>query len=63
MGLLVKLAEYFSVSTDYLLGKEEDICDEDIKLAVFGDPDMTDAQFEEVKQFARFIKERDKQSK
>ncbi len=32
----------------------------DIKLAVFGDPNATDAQFEEVKQFAQFIHARDK---
>jgi len=55
------LADYFNVSTDYILGKEDkDLSDDDIKFAVFGDPDVTDAQYEEIKQFARFIRERDK---
>ena len=58
MSLLVKLADYFNVSTDYLLGKDEN--DDDIKFAVFGDPDVTDAQFEEIKKIARIIRERDK---
>lgn len=35
------------------------ITDEDLKFALFGGGDVTDAQFEEVKNFARFIKERD----
>ncbi len=58
---LSEIARLYSVSTDYLLGKEEeDISDDDIKFAVFGDPDVTDAQYEEIKLFARFIRERDK---
>lgn len=40
---------------------EDDISDEDIKFALSGgDGDITDAQFEEVKQFVRFIRERDR---
>nr|DAU64520.1 MAG TPA: repressor protein [Caudoviricetes sp.] len=35
------------------------VTDEDLKFALFGGGDVTDAQFEEVKNFARFIKERD----
>ena len=62
MALLMKLADYFNVSTDYLLGKEKmDLRDDDIKFAVFGDPDVTDEQFEEIKKIARIIRERDKQ--
>lgn len=64
-----RIAEYFHVTVDFLLGKEiqtkkdpaEDsgVTDEDIKFALFGGGDVTDEQFEEVKQFARFVRERD----
>ncbi len=38
-----------------------DISDQALKFALFGDNEgITDAQFEEVKQFAKFVKERDK---
>ena len=33
--------------------------DDDIKFALFGGGPVSDAQYEEVKQFVRFIKERD----
>ena len=36
-----------------------EVTEEDIKHALFGGADVTDAQFEEVKSFARFVKERD----
>ena len=63
-----KLADYFGVTTDYLLGQSEerrparpDVSDEDIKFALFGgDGEITDAMFEEVKQFAAFVKQRGK---
>ena len=70
---LFTVADYFNVTTDYLLGRtneqtppraEKEIADEDIKFALFGgDKDITDAQFEEVKRFARFIKEREANDK
>ena len=62
---LLKLGEYFDCSVDYLLGTKKDptgkgvVTDEDIKFALFGGGPVSDAQFEEVKQFVRFIKERD----
>lgn len=62
---LLKLGEYLDCSIDYLLGKKSDpsqkaeVSDDDIKFALFGGGPVTDAQFEEVRQFARFIKERD----
>lgn len=66
---LQKISDYFGVSVDYLLGKEiqtkkdpaenSGVTDEDIKFALFGGGDVTDEQFEEVKQFARFVRERD----
>ena len=63
---LLKLAEYFDVSTDYLLRGTENSAassgkgpsDDEIKFALFGGA-ASDAQYEEVKRFARFIKERD----
>lgn len=60
----MKLAEYFVVSVEYLLGGEvtkdsKSISDDDIKFALFGDvSNITDAQFEEVKRFAQYIKGR-----
>ncbi len=65
-----KLADYFGVTTDYLLGKSDDrtpqaatrpVSDDDIKFALFGgDGDITDAMFDEVKRFAAFVREREK---
>lgn len=66
------LADYFNVTTDYLLTGEETkkaptpegerkISDDDIKFALFGDnPEITDEMFEDVKRFARFIAEKKK---
>lgn len=66
MEKLQKIADYFGVSIDYLCGNEEkapspkaEVSDNDIKFALFGGGPVTDDQFEEVKQFVRFIKERD----
>lgn len=39
--------------------KSGEVSDEEIKFALFGGGAVTDAQYEEVKQFVRFIKERD----
>ena len=69
---LQKIADYFGVTVDYLLGAETEkdpalsgkvLDDDDIKFALFGGGPVTDAQFEEVKQFVRFIKERDAHGK
>lgn len=61
-----KLAEYFGVTTDYLLGQSESrapvrtVSDADIKFALFGgDGDITDEMYEEVKKFAAFVKDRE----
>ncbi len=66
-----KLAEYFDVTTDYLLGRSEErapaekpraVSDEEIKFALFGgDGEITDAMYEEVRRFAAFVKERESQ--
>lgn len=67
---VAKLADYFGVTADFLLGGGQKgtpagvpagVSDEDIKFALSGgDGVITDAQFEEVKKFVQFIKERDK---
>ena len=66
---LLKLGEVLKVTVGYLLGVEEKtptladerVNDEAIKFALFdGDGEITDEMFEEVKQFARFVKERNK---
>lgn len=68
-----RIAGYFGISVDELMGKKNkpifkdegrlaektDISDDDIKFALFGGGPVTDEQFAEVKQFVRFIKERD----
>ena len=71
---LGKIADYFGVSTDYLLGKDPQkapaasapraVTDEDIKFALFGgDGEITDAMYEEVRNFAAFIKRREADKK
>lgn len=60
----MKLSKYFGVSVEYLMGEEPAshpvIRDEDIRFALFGgDAEITDAQFEEVKRFAQFVKMRE----
>lgn len=63
---LKEIAAYFNVSVDYLLGKEEkpaansdELSEDKIKFALFGGP-ATDEQYEEVKRFARYLKEQQK---
>ena len=64
-----KLADYFGVTTDYLLGQSDErmpgetprvISDDEIKFALFGgDGEITDAMYYEVKQFEAFIIQRE----
>ncbi len=61
---MVKIAEFFNVTTDYLSGltdvKIKTVNDDDIKFAVFNSTDgITDEMFEEVKQFAEMVKLRE----
>ena len=63
-----KLAAYLGVTTDYLLtGRQEprpDVTDDDIKFALFGgDGEITDAMYEEVRQFAAFVRQREAEKK
>lgn len=69
-----KVAAYFDVSTDYLLTGETEkaptpegerkVNDDDIKFALFGgSEEITDAMYNEVKNFAAYVKNREKGSK
>lgn len=72
---LMKIAEYFNVSVDYLLTGEETkkapipegerkVSDSDIKFALFGgDGEITDAMYDEVKRFAQMVKLREEAEK
>lgn len=66
------IADYFGVTTDYLLGKENapadpgkrSVSDDDIKYALFGgDGEITDAMYDEVRNFAAFVKKREADKK
>lgn len=65
-----KLADYFGVTTDYLLEQTDErtagetartVSDEDIKFALFGgDGEITDAMYDEVKRFAAYVRQRER---
>lgn len=71
--LLLKIADFFGVTTDYLLTGEEkaptpegerSVSDDDIKFALFGgDGEITDAMYDEVKRFAQMVKLREEAEK
>lgn len=66
--ILSRIASYFDVSTDYLLGNEAKnettINDDDIKFALFSRHDgITDEMFDEVRNFAKFVAEREREKK
>ena len=71
---LAAIADYLGISADYLLGKENktaptetgerSVSDEEIKFALFGGSgDITDAMYQEVKEFAALIKLREDMKK
>ena len=60
---LTKIAGYFSVSVDYLLGEKEmpvrPASEHDIKVALFGGAEeVTDEMWAEVKSFVEFVKQK-----
>lgn len=63
------LADYFNVSTDYLLGNDtsktkDPATDDEIKFALFkGSEGITDEMYDEVKAFAELVKLREEQKK
>lgn len=70
--LLVKIADFFQVSTDYLLELEpekkpagdggREINDAELKFALWGDcADMSDEDLADVRRYAAFIRERKKE--
>ncbi len=61
------IAQYFGVGVDTLLGdapvgeRRREVSPEDIKFALFGgDGEITDEMYEEVRQFAAFVKARER---
>ena len=65
-----KIADYFGVSLDYLTGEETrktpsgsaapNVTEEDIQFALFGGNDeITEKMYEEVKNFAAYLKQRE----
>ena len=63
-----RLADYFGVTTDFLLGQTPDsgrtVTDEDIKFALFGgDGEITDEMYDEVRKFAAYVKLREAEKK
>jgi transcriptional regulator with XRE-family HTH domain len=72
--VLMKLAKYFNMSVSELLGEETEkaptktgerpVSDDEIKFALFGgDGEITDAMYQEVKEFAALIKLREAMKK
>ena len=69
-----KLADYFGVTTDYLLGKENKkapteageraLTDAELKFALFGScEDVSDDDLADVRRYAAFVRERKKDQK
>lgn len=71
-----KIADYFGVSVDYLLGNEKketplvngnqerSFSDDDIKFALWGDcKDISDDDLDDVRRYAAFVRERKKDRK
>jgi transcriptional regulator with XRE-family HTH domain len=67
--VIAKIADYFGVSADMLLGKEQKekapIKDEDLKFALWGpvEDEITEAELEDVRRYAQFVAERKKKMK
>lgn len=66
--ILIKIAEYFNVSVDYLLGNKEKETpaansDETLMFALYGgdNKDITPGMLEDVRKFAQFIREKEKE--
>lgn len=59
MGAIQKIADHFHVSKSDIIEDADvsapvSVSDEALKFALFGEPEVDDALFEEVKRFARF---------
>ena len=68
---LTKLAGWFGVSVDYLLGKENapgnsgrTVTDDDIKFALFGGGgEITEEMYREVRSFAEYVRRREEEKR
>ena len=69
---IVKIAEHFGVTVDYLLGKEKAptvtgervLTDAELKFALFGNcEDVSDDDLADVRRYAAFVRERKKDQK
>lgn len=59
-----KVADYLGIKLSDLTDERQPLTDDNLKFALFGgDGEITDAQLNEVKKFAQYIKERDKNDK
>ena len=57
--VLAKIADYFGVSVDFLYGGSKMPYEKELKVALFGgDAEVTDEMWDEVKRYARYIKEK-----
>ena len=66
--MLEAIADYFNVSLDYLRCKDKSqrlpVTDNDIKFALFGgEEEITDEMYDEVKNFAEYVKQKYKNKK
>ena len=64
--ILIKIADYFNVSVDYLLGNDvETDSDNLIKFALFGGDaeHISDEAFEDVKRFAQIVAEKERRKR
>ena len=62
--VLTRIADYFSVTVEYLLGGEEQTDLQKLKFALFGgDGEVTDEMWNEVKRYAMYIKDRENENK
>lgn len=61
LEMIGKIADVFGVTVDGLIGRDQErATDQQVRIALTdGDGELTPAQYAEVKQFARFIVERD----
>jgi hypothetical protein len=62
---ILRIVEALNTSVNFLLGNSRENSntqqtDTDIKFAVISDPNVTDAQFDEIKKLARLIRDRDR---
>lgn len=64
--ILTKIADYFKVTVDYLLGSETTVSPDDIiKFALFGGDaeHISDEAFEDVKRFAQIVAEKERRKR